>query len=151
MWTPPESAPPANLDTAQSVLLVAATALESAVHRASPARPVAGLVRPGLVRLEPTGSAARSRTTEPMTRGKRNSAWPIHALRTLRHVRKCSCTEPPLHFHHPRANSHLFVLGFFSHRKTRFAARRQALLELPTALRGSELMFKIISWGRHEP
>src|ERR1700693_5318477 len=117
MWTPPGSAPPANPDTAQSVLLGAATALESAVHRAPPARPVAGLVGPGLVRLEPKGSAARSRTTEPMTTDKPKSAWPPNALRTLRHVRKCSCTEPPPHFHHPSVNPHLFVLGLFSHGK----------------------------------
>src|SRR5208282_2119551 len=92
MWTLPGSAPPANLDTAQSVLLAAATARESAVRRAAPARSVAGLGCPGRVRPEPTGSAARSRTTESTTRGKPSSACPIHALRTPQHVRESSCT-----------------------------------------------------------
>src|SRR5208282_293878 len=86
--TPPGSAPPANPDTAQSALPTAATARESVARMAAPA-----LARPGLARLAPAGSEAWSRITGPTTTGKPNSACPTEALRTLRHVRKCSCSR----------------------------------------------------------
>src|ERR1019366_1477715 len=84
MWTPPGSAPPVSPDTAQSALPVAATARESVARRAAPA-----LARPRLARLEPEGSEAKSRITEPATTGKPKSVGPV-TLRTLRHLRKCS-------------------------------------------------------------
>src|ERR1019366_8774892 len=92
-WMPRESAPPANPDTAQSAPPTAATARESVACRAAPPRLAPELARPGLARLDrPTASEARPRTTEPTTTGKPNAACPIEALRTLRHVRKCSCS-----------------------------------------------------------
>src|SRR5208283_582928 len=86
----PGSVPPANPDTAQSALPTAATARESVPRIAAPARPA-----PGLARLDrPTASEANSRTIEPTTTGKPESACPIEDLRALSDVRKCSCSMP---------------------------------------------------------
>src|ERR1700677_3096433 len=70
--TPPESAPPANPDTAQSARPIAATDRESVGCMAAPERPA-----PGEGRLErPPASEARSRSTELTTRGKPDSDCP---------------------------------------------------------------------------
>src|ERR1022692_1736425 len=101
-WPRPGSAQPASPDRAQLALPTAVIDRQSVACMVGPARLALGpadLV-PEPARLVPrpagldtlTGSGATSPTTKPPTTGKLNFARPIEALRTLRHVRKCSCS-----------------------------------------------------------
>src|SRR5580658_4458801 len=99
MWTPPESAPPVNLDKAQSALPTVAIARVSAAHTPEPERRLAGLDHQAAVRLAhpgpaaspaPTGSPGRPPATAPVTKRKLSSACLIRAMKILRHFQKCS-------------------------------------------------------------
>jgi hypothetical protein len=144
MWTPPGSAPPANPDRAQSVLLGAATALESAVRRPPPAHPVAGLVCPGPVRLEPerlSGQVANNRAND-RRQAKLCLANPClenPAGRPEIHVLN------PLHFHHPSVNPLPLFLDSSGMEKPDSLRGVRWYRKHPQPYAGPSLMFKIIS------